>query len=89
MMDPVFPPFEYRVQEALRERQAFVRPCPMCASRTWTLVRGVVMVEMFQIAGQMITVSGRLPCVALVCNTCGFVAQYSLVALKLGDAIPK
>lgn len=81
--------FDAVVLEALRERQATMRACPMCTSRTWTLARGAVMPELFEISGRVISPSARLPSVALVCNSCAFIAYYSLVALRLGYLIPQ
>jgi hypothetical protein len=81
--------FTTAVIEALNQRQATVRPCPMCTSRTWTLANGVVMPPLVNISGRVMSQGATLPSVALVCNTCAFIAYYSLVALQLGHLIPR
>jgi hypothetical protein len=76
--------FRNQITRALQRRDAFMNQCPMCTARSWTLITGVIVQDVYFVEGRVMKApSSSLPSIALVCNQCAFIAQYSTKALGL------
>jgi hypothetical protein len=70
------------------EEKGLRKDCPMCSKGTFALVDGFVAPNLFRdlpSAGQILGPKNLFPCVALVCNNCGFTSSHALSYLGLLD----
>jgi cytochrome c-type biogenesis protein CcmH/NrfF len=59
--------------------------CAVCQNQNWTVAEGMVALTLQERLGAL-TIGGKvLPCVPLICNTCGNTILLNLKVLGLGD----
>ena len=71
--------------EALKEAGATM-PCPRCGKKEFTLIDGYVPLSVHtstESFGSLIAGGPTVPCLAVACTHCGFIALHALGVLKL------
>jgi ribosomal protein S27AE len=69
----------------LLERKAAL-PCPRCGNRQFTLLSGYFNPPIQTELKGLVIGGPSVPCVAVVCNQCGFLAQHALGVLGLQES---
>lgn len=55
--------------------------CPICRNSNFIIIDGFLMVNPSKKIGVFALGGSTIPCVGLICNNCGFVAQHSIQIL--------
>jgi hypothetical protein len=65
-----------------------IHNCPLCGHKEFTLAEYLVQVQL-QLDATRLTIGGgpSLPCVATVCENCGYTMLHNVMVLGLGDLL--
>jgi hypothetical protein len=76
---------EQRDQIIARLKGKVTTVCPMCGHFDWTLADDFVMLSVR--APVFFQEGSELPCVAMVCTTCGYTRLHNAIVLGLGGML--
>lgn len=77
---------QQRIIQAITTRAGAVI-CPMCRTGPWTLIDGYISISVGGAPGEIVLGGQTLPCVGLVCTTCGYTAYFNMIVLGLQDLL--
>jgi hypothetical protein len=69
------------------QARAPLQRCPYCHQQQWTCANGIVQVALLPTPQAFAFTGSKIPCVALVCNTCGDLRLVSLLTIGLGHFV--
>jgi hypothetical protein len=75
-----------RILAALKRRFPLLPECPLCGQRNWQVNSGgFVFVPLQQDSTNVVIGGPQMPCVALICMTCGNTHLLNLIVLGLKE----